>query len=172
MLAEHSPKIQRAITTTTRPPRGEEKHGIDYYFLDEQEFLQNIDQGKFIEYAKVHNRYYGTFEDEIFSKLQKGHDVLLNVDVQGAATFRKKAKNNPALAKSLVSIFVMPPSIEELKKRIVGRGTDSQQEIERRMAVAVEEIKDAPFYDHTILSGTRDEDFTELEKIYWVEKSR
>lgn len=172
MLAVHAPQVQRAITATTRLPRGQEKDGVDYYFFDEKTFLKKVATDEFLEYAHVHNRYYGTLKSEVFSKLEKNIDILLNIDVQGAAILREKAKNDAYLAKVMRSIFILPPSMSELEQRIVGRGTDSYEEITRRMKVAVKEMEEACFYDYQINSASRDEDFAELEKIYYAEKSK
>lgn len=165
MLAE-VPQIERVVTSTTRQPRGGEVDTVDYYFFDHQTFQNKIDAGEFYEYAHVHSNLYGTLKSEVQDKLAAGTDLLLNIDVQGAAQMRETAQNDPLLKGKVITVFIMPPSTEELEARLRGRGTDAEDEVQRRMKVAVEEMKQSPHYDHTILSGTRDEDFAALHAIY------
>lgn len=165
MLAE-LPQIERVVTSTTRQPRGGEVDTVDYHFFDHDTFKAKIKAGDFYEYAHVHSNLYGTLKSEVQDKLATGTDLLLNIDVQGAAQMRETAQNDPLLKGKVVTAFIMPPSIEELEARLRGRGTDPEDEVQRRMRVAVEEMKQAELYDHTILSGTRDEDFDALKAIY------
>ena len=122
--------------------------------------------GEFYEHAYVHSNRYGTLKSEVQDKLAQGIDLLLNIDVQGAATFRSVAQEDPLLKGKDVSIFIMPPDVAELERRLRGRGTDAEDEVKRRMRVALEEMKQAELYDHIILSGSRDEDFAALKAIY------
>ncbi|MDQ8195552.1 guanylate kinase [Coraliomargarita sp. SDUM461004] len=165
MLSE-IPGIQRVVTSTTRPPRGNEIDKVDYYFFDHETFKNKIKAGAFYEYAHVHSNLYGTLKQEVQGKLAAGTDLLLNIDVQGAAQMKQTALNDPLLKGKVVSIFIMPPTIEELETRLRGRGTDAEDEVQRRLQVAVEEMKQSPLYDHTILSGSRDQDFIALRQIY------
>lgn len=170
MLAEH-PQIERVVTSTTRQPRGGEVDKIDYYFFDHDTFKNKIEADEFYEYAHVHGNLYGTLKSEVQDKLASGTDLLLNIDVQGAAQMRATAVADPLLKGHLTTVFIMPPSIEELEARLRGRATDSDDEVQRRMKVAIEEMKQSEFYDHTLLSGTRDEDFAGLKAIYEAAKS-
>lgn len=170
MLTE-IPAIQRVVTSTTRPPREGERHRIDYYFFNHESFEAKVAAGEFYEHANVHTNRYGTLKSEILDKLNSGTDLLLNIDVQGAATFRKAGQEDPLLEGKVVTIFIMPPSIEELESRLRSRSTDDEAEIQRRLAVAREEIKEEALYDHCILSGNRFEDFEALKTIYLQEKS-
>jgi len=165
MLAEIR-QIERAVTSTTRQPRGGEVDTVDYYFFDHDSFQAKIAAGEFYEYAHVHSNLYGTLQSEVQDKLANGTDLLLNIDVQGAAQMRETAQNDPLLKGKVITVFIMPPSVEELEARLRGRGTDPEDEVQRRMKVALEEMKQSKFYDHTILSGSRDEDFAALQTIY------
>lgn len=171
MLAEVS-GIQRVVTTTTRPPREGERHQIDYYFFDHDTFDTKVEAGEFYEYAKVHTNRYGTLKNEIQDKLAAGTDLLLNIDVQGAATFREAGREDPLLRGKVVTVFILPPSMEELEQRLRERSTDDDEEIRRRLRVAREEMQQREFYDHCIPSGTRDEDFEALQRIYCEEKAK
>jgi guanylate kinase len=165
MLAE-VPGVQRVVTSTTRLPREGEVDKVDYYFFNHETFKAKITAGEFYEYAHVHNNLYGTLKSEVHDKLAQGTDLLLNIDVQGAAQIRKTAQKDPLLKGKVTTVFIMPPTINELETRLRGRGTDAEDEVARRMKVAVEEMKQSVWYDHTILSGTRDEDFSALHEIY------
>ncbi|MEO0511214.1 MAG: guanylate kinase [Verrucomicrobiota bacterium] len=171
LLAEE-PGIQRVVTSTTRPPREGERHRAHYYFFDHETFRAKVDAGEFYEWANVHTNLYGTLKSEIHDKLAAGNDLLLNIDVQGAETFRDAGRQDPLLKGKVITIFIMPPSIDELESRLRHRSTDDEDEIQRRLCVAREEIKQQECYDHSILSGNRFEDFEALKKIYRAEKSK
>ena len=158
--------VERAVTSTTREPRRGEIDTVDYYFFDHDTFQAKIDAGAFYEYARVHNQLYGTLKSEIQGKLAMGIDLLLNIDVQGAAQMRETAQNDPLLKGKVVTVFIMPPTIEVLATRLRGRGTDAEDEIQRRMAEAVEEMQLSKHYDHKILSASREEDLAALVAIY------
>jgi guanylate kinase len=171
MLAE-MPELWRVVTSTTRKPRGGEQDHVDYYFFDHATFEQKIEAGHFYEYAHVHGNIYGTLKSEVQDKLAAGTDLLLNIDVQGAAQMRQTAQSDALLKGHVVTVFIMPRSLEELEQRLRGRATDSEAQIQRRMQVASDEMQQHELYDHTILSGTRFEDFEALQKIYLDEKAR
>jgi len=170
MLTEEA-SVQRVVTTTTRAPREGERHKVDYYFFDHETFEAKVQAGEFYEYANVHTNRYGTLKSEIQDKLAAGKDLLLNIDVQGAATFRDAGREDSLLMGKVVTVFIMPPSMEELENRLRHRSTDDEDEIQRRLRVARDEIKQRELYDHCILSGTRFEDFEALREIYRKEKS-
>jgi guanylate kinase len=171
MLAEE-PALWRVVTSTTRKPRGNEKDHVDYYFFDHATFEQKIEQGHFYEYAHVHGNIYGTLKTEVQDKLAVGTDLLLNIDVQGAAQMRETAQSDPLLKGHVVSVFIMPRTLEELEQRLRGRATDDEDQIQRRMQAASDEMQQHVLYDHTILSGSRGEDFAALQKIYLDEKAK
>ncbi|MDP4610457.1 MAG: guanylate kinase [Opitutales bacterium] len=171
MLTER-PQIERVVTSTTRQPRGGEVDTVDYYFFDHDTFKAKIQAGAFYEYAHVHSNLYGTLKSEVQDKLAAGTDLLLNIDVQGAAQMRETANQDPLLKGNVITVFIMPPSVEELENRLRGRGTDAEDEVQRRMKVALEEMQQSDHYDHTILSASRDEDFAALDGIYQASKAR
>lgn len=164
--------VKRVITSTSRPPRGEEIDGVDYHFLSPEAFEKAIANGEFYEYAKVHDRYYGTSKKAVHDSLAAGNDLILIIDVQGADTWRKIAAQNPEIAERLTSVFVAPDSIAELRKRLVSRATESEADIDRRMKTAVDEFKQADKFDRRIESKTKDEDYAALKKIYLELKNR
>ena len=156
------PSASRAVTCTTREPRDGELDGVDYYFLGEEEFLARVEGGEFLENAVVHGNHYGVLKSELRAKLVEGSDVLLNIDVQGAATIRERAATDPVLSRSLVTVFLCPPSLGELEQRLRGRGTDSEEAIARRLAIAKDEMDQAEKFDHTLTSQTRETDVDRL----------
>ena len=156
------PSVSRAVTCTTRKPRDGELDGVDYYFFREDEFLGRVEGGEFLENAVVHGNHYGVLKSELRAKLVEGSDVLLNIDVQGAATIRERAATDPVLSRSLVTVFLCPPSLGELEQRLRGRGTDSEEAIARRLAIAKDEMDQAEKFNHTLTSQTREADVDRL----------
>src|SRR5215471_21047040 len=134
------PGMTRAVTCTTRPPRPGERDGVDYYFLDAESFLKRVQAGNFLEHATVYGNSYGILKSEVLSKLRQGKDVVLSVDVQGAATIRQQASEDPELKRALISVFLTPPSLALLEERLKKRGTDSAATIQKRLGVARQEI--------------------------------
>lgn len=164
------PNLARAITCTTRSPRGEEEEGKDYYFLDAAAFLKRVQAGNFIEHATVYGNSYGTLKSELLTKLRQGNDVLLTVDVQGAATIRNHAAQDQELSGALVTVFVTPRSLGILEQRLKARDQDSQSDIQKRLSVARQEIAQAKHFDYLIVSDTRDEDLRRMHAILDAEK--
>ena len=152
-----------ARSCTTRPMRPGEVDGHDYFFLSREDFLARVEAGDFIEYAEVHANLYGTLKSEVLKHLSAGTDVVLDIDVQGAALVR--ACEDPVIRAALVDLFVMPPTQEELLARLSGRGTDSQEVIDLRMKNALEEIAHAPHYSYQLLSGSHEEDYTRFVSL-------
>ncbi len=166
------PQMTRAITCTTRPPRGTERDGVDYYFLDAEAFLKRVQAGNFLEHASVFGNSYGTLNSEVLGKLRQGRDVLLNVDVQGAATIRERAQSDAELRRALVTVFLTPPSMAILEKRLRKRGTDAEAVIQKRLAVARHEIAQWKDFDYLLLSDTIAEDLRRTLAIVEAEKLR
>jgi guanylate kinase len=166
------PQMTRAVTCTTRPPRSGERDGVDYYFLDAASFLKRVQAGNFLEHATVFGHSYGTLKSEVLGKLRQGKDVLLNVDVQGAAAIREQAKSDPELKKSLISVFLTPPSLEVLEVRLKRRGTDSPAAIQKRLGVARQELAQWKNFDYLIISTTIEEDLRRLLAIVEAEQMR
>ena len=158
--------LERVITATTRPPRGKEADGVDYHFLSRADFEAKVASGDFYEHARVHGNYYGTLKQAVQDKLRAGINLLLNIDVQGAASFRATAENDALLAGRLTTVFIMPPGLEALKERLEGRATDNEAEVQRRLEVAKGEILEAVNYDHILHSSTREADLAALQAIY------
>lgn len=149
MLLQEYCDIVYSISCTTRAPRGEEEDGLDYHFLTKERFEQLIGEKAFIEYAKVHDNYYGTLISPINEVLAEGNSILLDIDVQGAAKVRdyvKKLPNTDPMKIGYVDIFINPPSMEELRSRLEGRGTDSPAAIEKRLMNAEGEMARAGEY--------------------------
>jgi len=170
-LMSEFPTVKRVITSTSRPPRGTEKDGVDYHFLSPRNFETGIKNGDFYEYAKVHDRYYGTSKKTLNDAVGKSDDLLLIIDVQGAKSWKKIAGENPELKKRMRSVFIAPESTDELRRRLAGRGTESSEEIERRMKTAFDELKAKDSFDYCIDSKSKDEDYSALKKIYLNLKS-
>lgn len=166
------PNMSRAITCTTRDPRAGEKDGVDYYFLDAGDFLKRVQAGNFLEHATVYGNSYGTLKSEVLSKLRTGKDVLLNVDVQGAAAIRAHAQEDGELRNALVTVFLTPPSIDILETRLKKRGQDSPQTIAKRLGVAKQEISQWKNFDYLIVSSTIAEDVRRLQAILDAEQMK
>lgn len=139
--------IQFSISATSRPPRGTEKHGVEYYFLTPEEFRERIQGGHFLEYEEVYtDRFYGTLKSEVERILAEGHNVIFDVDVVGGCNIKNY------YGEQALSIFIQPPGIEELRKRLTGRGTDTPEVIESRIAKAEFELNFAPKFDVVIVN--------------------
>lgn len=164
--------MTRAITCTTREPRTGEQDGTDYYFLDAADFLKRVQAGNFLEHATVYGHSYGTLKSEVLTKLRAGQDVLLNVDVQGAATIRARAQEDSELSRALVSVFLTPPSMAVLEGRLRKRGTDADAVIQKRLGVARQEIAQWKHYDYLLISRTIPEDLQRMQAIIEAEKMR
>lgn len=171
-LMSEFPQIKRVVTSTSRPPRGAEKDGVDYHFLSPENFVKGIENGDFFEYAKVHDRYYGTSKKAVYEALEKGDDLILIIDVQGAATWRKIAAADKSIGDKTTFVFIAPASVDELRKRLVGRATESDAEIERRLQTAISEYAVADNFDKKIDSKTRDDDYRALREIYLEAKKK
>ena len=152
--------LEFSISACNRLPRGTEVHGEDYYFLDTDDFRNKIKNSEFIEWEEVYTeRYYGTLKSEVTRIWKKGNTVLFDVDVVGGVNIKKQYGDKA------MSIFVMPPSVDELRKRLTGRGTDHTDEIEKRLAKAEEEMRYATQFDHVILNDDLDLAKEEAEDI-------
>jgi guanylate kinase len=164
------PGVTRAITCTTRAPRGGEQDGVDYYFLRPDDFERRVRAGEFLEHAAVHGNRYGTLKSEVLARLAAGHDVLLNIDVQGAESVRQQAAADPVLRAALVNVFLTPATMDELERRLRHRATDSEEVIQRRLAAAREELAQWDRFDYLILSQTPQDDLRRLQVIVDAEK--
>ena len=165
-------EMTRAITCTTRAPRPGEKDGVDYYFLDAATFLKRVQAGHFLEHATVYGNSYGTLRSEVLDKLRQGRDVLLNIDVQGAASVRECVARDEDLQRAFVSVFLTPESVGVLEARLKKRGQDSPAIIQKRLSVARQEVAQWKNFDYLIISTTIKEDLRRMLAVVDAEKMR
>jgi len=151
-LMKEDSSLEFSISHTTRSPRGKETNGNEYYFIDRKTFTEMINQKAFLEWAEVHGNFYGTSYSEINRLTQSGKRVILDIDVQGSKILQNS--HFPA-----IYIFITIPSIDELKKRLINRGTDSAEVIERRLAAAAKEIRDGLEWPHVVVNDDLDKAF-------------
>ena len=163
-LLEYDKNIHLSVSVTTRKKRKNEVEGIDYYFKSKKDFLNLKSQNSFIENALVFENYYGTLKSEVLEQLENGIDVLIDIDWQGTRQITQAMKGN------LIKIFLLPPSIDELKKRLSKRNSDSIKEINFRMSKALKEIKHFDEYDYVLVNDNLDNTFQKIVKIIEVER--
>lgn len=157
--------FRHSISYTTRRPRPGETDGVEYRFIDDAAFDAMIERGEFIEYAGVYGKRYGTSKKDLEALLSGGCNVILEIDVQGAARVREALDGT-------VSIFILPPSIEACEQRLVARGKDGPEEIKKRLRIAEDEIRKAPQYDYMIINDDIEEAFVKMRSIIVAEKAR
>lgn len=165
-------EMSRAITCTTRPPRPGEKDGVDYYFLDPGTFLKRVQAGHFLEHATVYGNSYGTLRSEVLDKLRQGRDVLLNIDVQGAASVRASVERDEEMKRACVSVFLTPQSVQILEARLKKRGQDAPAVIQKRLSVARQEVAQWKNFDYLIISTSIEEDLRRMLAVVDAEKLR
>ena len=163
-LLEYDKNIHLSVSVTTRKKRKNEVEGIDYYFKSKKDFLNLKSQNSFIENALVFENYYGTLKSEVLEQLENGIDVLIDIDWQGTRQITQAMKGN------LIKIFLLPPSIEELKKRLSKRNSDSIKEINFRMSKALKEIKHFDEYDYVLVNNNLENTFQKIIKIIETER--
>lgn len=171
-LLASRPNVVRAITSTTRAPRPGERDGVDYYFLPRELFEAGVRANEFLEHATVHGNLYGLQRAELTRLLRNGNDVLLNMDVQGAATLRSQAAADGDLRRALVTIFLAPPSMAVLRERLCRRATDSDEVIETRLVAARTEMEHWRQFDYLVTSASIEEDLRRMQVILEAEKLR
>ena len=164
-LLNKNDEIKLSVSATTRKPRNGEVHGVNYFFIEKEEFTKMIENGEFLEYAQIYDNFYGTPKSAIIECLEKGQDVILEIEMQGAKQIKEVYPEG-------VFIFVLPPSLEELKSRIVGRGTETQEEIEKRFSCAFEEINQIVNYDYFIVNEDIEKSVSDVEAIICAEKNK
>ncbi len=148
-LLAHFPDMIRSVSYTTRPPREGERNGVDYYFIDEETFRDGIWNNQWLEWARVYDNYYGTSAAFVEKNLTAGHDIVLNIDVQGAAQVLSRFPES-------IGIFIRPPSVDELRNRLLRRGKDSPGQVEKRVAAAEKELQHQNQYHHVVLNDDLD----------------
>lgn len=163
-----TPDFVYSVSCTTRAPRAGEIDGEDYHFISQEEFSKRVEAGEFLEYATVHGRYYGTLRKPIVANLQEGVDVLIDVDTQGAATIR--AFDDATIRQALCDVFIMPPDLDELRRRLTKRGTETPEQIETRIVTAAREMELWRDYRYTIISKSMEEDLLKFRNIMGAER--
>lgn len=151
-IMKRHPDVAFSISCTTRAPRGTEQDGVDYHFLSREDFRKKIEAGDFIEYAEVHGNYYGTLKSEVVDRVTKGIDVILDIDVQGAAKVHELCKTNEIFRDCAEFVFVAPPSHAELERRLRGRGTDAEEVILKRLKNSILEISRWREYSYLLIN--------------------
>jgi guanylate kinase len=163
-----TPDFVYSVSCTTRPPRPGEVEGEDYHFLSEPDFLARVKAGEFLEHARVFEHYYGTLRQPVVSNLQNGVDILIDIDIQGAATIR--ASDDQTIRQALCDVFIMPPDLEELRRRLTKRGTENAKQIELRIVTAAREMALWRDYRYTIISKSMEEDLQKFRHIMGAER--
>ncbi len=151
-VRQELPELEFSVSCTTRSPRPGETNHVHYHFLSDEEFSLRLEKGKFIEHAGVFARRYGTLRQEVMDRVSAGRDVVLDIDVQGAMQIREAARKDPQLAAVAEFVFVAPPSLEELERRLRGRGTESEEQIRLRLGLARQELSFWRHYDYLLIN--------------------
>jgi guanylate kinase len=162
-----TPNLFYSVSCTTRAPRTGEIDGEDYQFLSDTVFRERIEKGEFLEHAQVHGDYYGTLREPVVANLKSGKDVLIDIDTQGAAVIRNCG--DPLIGFALADVFIMPPDLNELRKRLLNRGTETSEQIDSRLATATREMEHWRDYRYTIISGSVEEDLQRFRQIMEAE---
>ena len=157
------PDLTYSISATTRPPRGQEVDGVNYYFLTKEQFEAEIENEGFLEWAEIYDHYYGTPKQAVFKWLNSGRHVILDVDIQGAVQIRKNYPQS-------ILIFLYPPSIQELQRRLITRNTDDQESIRKRLAYIDKELAAVSNYDYVVLNDNLEEACRRVEAIINAEE--
>jgi guanylate kinase len=161
-LMEHLPRLELSVSATTRSPRPGEQNGVDYHFLSGVEFERHVQDGDFVEHADYAGRRYGTLRSELEQRVAAGAPVVLEIEVQGARQVR-------AAMPEAVQVFIAPPSLDALRTRLIGRGTDASEEVERRLAVAEQELAARDEFAHVVINDRLEEALDELVAIVSAE---
>jgi guanylate kinase len=157
-LMERLPQLELSVSATTRSPRPGERGGVDYHFLDREEFERRVDAGEFVEHADYAGRSYGTLRSELEERVRVGTPVVLEIEVQGARQVRSSVPD-------AVQVFIAPPSLDALHTRLIGRGTDDSEEVKRRLGVAAEELKAQPEFAHVVINDRLQDALEQLTAI-------
>ncbi len=162
-----TPNLFYSVSCTTRAPRGGEIEGQDYQFFSDVDFRARVAAGDFLEHAHLHGDYYGTLRKPVLTNLKNGVDVLIDIDTQGAATIRNY--DDLFIREALADIFIMPPDLEELRRRLLKRGTETKRQIDSRLATAAQEMELWRDYRYTIISRSVEEDLQKFRHIMGAE---
>ena len=158
--------LEFSVSCTTRAPRGNERDGVEYHFLTREQFEDHIRNDDFLEYADVHGNFYGTLKSEVFGRTERGVDVLLDIDVQGAMQIRQATERDPELKAVCEFVFIGPPSVEVLETRLRGRATDSEEQIRLRLDGARRELSHWRKYDYLVINDRVETAAAELEGLF------
>lgn len=164
-LLEKHKEISLSVSATTRSPRCGEVDGVNYHFLKKEDFLARVEEDDFLEYAEVYGNYYGTPKSNVEKILESGTDVILEIDIQGALKVKEKSQEG-------VFIFILPPSMEELKQRIINRGSETPESLMTRFKSAYKEINYVSKYNYAVVNDTVDKAVEKIEAILLAEKCR
>ena len=164
-LLNKNDKIKLSVSATTRKPRNGEVHGVNYFFLEKEEFTTMIENGEFLEYAQIYDNFYGTPKSAIIECLEKGQDVILEIDIQGALKVKETYPDG-------VFIFILPPSMEELKKRLIGRGSETPESLLTRFNTAFKEINYISKYNYAVVNDEVNVAVEKIEGILLAERCR
>ena len=162
-----TPNFVYSVSCTTRAPRAGEIENEDYQFLSDRDFRARVAAGDFLEHAQVHGDFYGTLRGPLITNLKNGIDVLIDIDTQGADTIRKS--DDPIIREALADVFIMPPNLEELRRRLLKRGTETPEQIESRLKTAAREMELWRNYRYTIISKSMEEDLQKFRHIMGAE---
>ncbi len=164
-LLEKHKEIYLSVSATTREPRNGEVEGVNYFFLKKEDFLQKVEEGDFLEHAEVYGNYYGTPKSSVQKMIDEGRDVILEIDIQGALKVKENCEEG-------IFIFILPPSMEELKQRIIKRGSETPESLMRRFKSAYKEINYISKYNYAVVNDEVDTAVSKIEAIIAAEKCR
>lgn len=164
-LLKRDSNLTYSVSMTTRSPRDGEVDGVDYFFVSEEEFKKEIEKGSFLEYALVHGNYYGTLKKNVDDSLDKGLDVILEIDIQGALNVKEKASD-------AIFIFIMPPTMRELRDRLVKRGTETKEKIIERFKNAYKEVNEISKYNYVVINDEVESAVKKVQAIMLAERCR
>ncbi|WP_024614596.1 guanylate kinase [Clostridium sp. Ade.TY] len=164
-LLEKNKEIYLSVSATTREPRKGEVEGVNYFFLKKEDFLQKVEEGDFLEHAEVYGNYYGTPRSSVKKMIDQGRDVILEIDIQGALKVKENCEEG-------IFIFILPPSMEELKQRIIKRGSETPESLMRRFKSAYKEINYISKYNYAVVNDEVDTAVSKIEAIIAAEKCR
>jgi guanylate kinase len=167
-MLKRTPDFVFSVSCTTRQPRAGEVHGQDYFFLQKKDFETRVQNGDFLEHATVHENHYGTLRETALENIERGVDVLLDIDIQGAEMIR--ASTHEKIRASIVDVFLMPASMEVLRQRLLKRGTENPEQLAVRLRNAETELRSRDKYRYNIISGTPEEDFQNFRAIMLAER--
>ena len=164
-LLKREDNLYISVSATTRSPREGEVHGVNYYFLTKEEFKKKVDNNEFLEWAEVHGNYYGTPKFNVEEMINEGKNIILEIDVQGALNVKKNCEDG-------VFIFILPPTMEELKRRIIARGSETPESLIKRFKTAYEEINYISKYNYAVINDDLEEAVQKVQNILYAENCR